>query len=96
MIHEKTIKREDGSRVRIYIHPDYSFWVYVCEPKKRKFKQPFDDNHYTYRCMNMKERREYEIKMYFTVATPEEVHQEKLAVWQNKKPKFLGFKEQSK
>lgn len=94
MKHEKIIKREDGSRVKIVVdvvaisHRDIEFRSYVltCEKGKRTWRGTYDSNLHSYRKLSMEDRRELERKSQFSVASEKEVLDAKLELWQKLKP----------
>jgi len=94
MKHEKIIKREDGSRVKIVVdvvaisHRDIEFRSYVlfCEKGKRTWRGTYDANLHSYRKLSMEDRRELERKSQFSVTSEKEVLDAKLELWQKLKP----------
>jgi hypothetical protein len=76
----RTIKRENGKRVRIWVwllidhaRVIWSYEVGYCEKGKRKFISDFSTNDYTWRALGMKERQEYKDKIYLQHCTLEEI-----------------------
>lgn len=84
MKHERTIKRDDGNKVKITAslridHRDTT-WIIdveVCEPGKRTWIDVVDHDSYTYRRMNMKDREAYEYQRQLLHVTAQEIHDTK-------------------
>jgi hypothetical protein len=99
MRHEKIIRRDDGSRIKIEVsvsldfytreEPHYSFVSSSCGKGKRLFKSPHSDNDYTWRALDIPERIEYANQEYFTICTEAEVLEAYLETWELMKPKEL-------
>lgn len=96
MRHDKIIRREDGSRVRISVDvrmdfgdSHYSFNASKCEKGKRTFISPHSDNDYIWRALNTADRREYQNTKYYSICTPLEVYYAYLELWDKAKPKEL-------
>lgn len=99
MEHEKIIKRDNGTRVKIRVEaymdsfsgdgPKYSFTASSCEKSKRTFKSPSFPE-YEYRKLSMGERRKYMEPLYLTICTREEVNAIYLELWEKMKPELLG------
>jgi hypothetical protein len=93
--HEKTLRRPDGSRVRIIVEVgvgayhnqlDYSHRVETCAKGKRTWTQPFDTDAYNYRRMGDQERERHRADSIRMVATDEEILAAKMELWQSIKP----------
>lgn len=100
MMHEKIIRRDDGSRVKITcdVRPrlfsgkgaSYTTSVTKCEKGKRKFV-PYNYNYdYVYRALSMSERREYANEIDLTMASIEEIYSTKLEAWEKLKPEVFS------
>lgn len=97
MNHEKIIKRNDGSRVKIevsvYFDPYYSnkpvyrFQSSECKKGKRKFISPHSSNDYAWRSLSSKDRVAYQEKKYLSLCTLQEVNTAYIELWQILKPK---------
>ena len=96
MRHEKIIRREDGSRVKICVsifvsgyankHYEYRSHVLTCEKGKRTWKGTYSTNCHNYRSLSMDERRKHEHESQFNAVTLDEIHQAKTELWQSIKP----------
>lgn len=95
MKHEKIIKRDDGSRVRITVElvvewcrneARWSFVVHSCDKGKRKWKTPVNHDDYSWRKLGMEERREEDHRRSLQLASPQEVEEAMLELWQKIKP----------
>ena len=95
MIHEKIFKRPDGKRVKIIASfsdggysstPKWSFFIHVCDPKKRTWYSVADSNDYEWRKLNHEQREAHNIRQYLEHVTPEEVLETKLELWNKIKP----------
>ncbi|MCP4356295.1 MAG: hypothetical protein GY793_11870 [Proteobacteria bacterium] len=97
MRHEKIIRREDGSRIKIEVSvymdghgggkPRYDFTVTLCEKGKRTFKGVHNfDYDYTWRAMSMEDRKKYCKNKYLEYVSTEEVNQAFLELWEMLKP----------
>lgn len=98
MKHEKTLKREDGSKVNISVsfysdnfsnHVRYSVSVSVCEPKKRTFKYVNDTDNFTWRRLSQPEREAMQMRLNLKYVTPDEIQQTALELWEKIKPNLL-------
>lgn len=90
---EETIKREDGTRVRILVKVDtyrdkfsYEFSVTYCEKGKRTWKSPHSNDDHIWRALNTEDRQEYKKNKYLTIATSIEVHSVAIRLWETLKP----------
>jgi hypothetical protein len=97
MRQEKIIKRNDGSRVKIittvqelYGNIVYRTSVYYCESGKRLWRSNFSTDDYCYRKLSNDERQIFIENKNLEYATREEIHAEKLAIWELIKPKELA------
>lgn len=98
MKHEKTIRREDGSRVKIMVsvfldsynssEPRYDFETSKCEKGKRTFIYPHLTDDYKWRSLNMSDRRKYQQEKYLQNATKEEVQNVMNELWEKMKPEI--------
>jgi hypothetical protein len=95
MMHEKILKRDDGSRVKIKVslnnylsrgNLQYSTMVFSCEKGKRTWRSTFNSDDYTYRKLSMDGRREFEYKSQFNIVTEIELQQARLELWEKLKP----------
>lgn len=95
MKHEKLIKREDGSRVKIDVEfyansimgeHRYLYRVLICGKGKKKFTNPANTDSYEYRSLSMPDRRKYEERQYLEYVTNEEILATKLELWNKLKP----------
>ncbi len=97
MRHEKIIRREDGSRIKIEVSvymdgfgggkPKYRFHVSSCEKGKRTFKNVYNfDRDYTWRALKMDDRLIYSQNKYLEHVSAEEVNQAFLELWEMLKP----------
>ncbi len=95
MLHEKILKRDDGSRVKILVDfcvvnfsdTGFKFFsdVRTCAKGKRTFNVlNFDD--YEYRALTIKERQEFYVQRQLEHVTKEELLQAKLELWEKMKP----------
>ena len=98
MRHEKIIKNEDGSRVKITVSmstdsrhmsgADYTISVETCEPKKRTFKSVVDGNSYSYRGLSMDERRKFCLDKNIEIAGKDAINKAMIECWEKAKPKL--------
>lgn len=95
MKHEKIIKRDDGSRVRITVElavewnrdeSRWSFVVHSCDKGKRTWRTPVNHDDFSWRKLGTEERREEDQRRSLTLASREEVEQVMLELWQKIKP----------
>lgn len=95
MRHEKILKRQDGSRVRIVaeLHigytdskPRWSFYAMTCEPGKRTWRSACDTDSYSYRNLDMAERLLAVRDAALSVATKDEIESAMLELWEIVKP----------
>ncbi len=94
MRHEKTIKREDGSRVRISVelsNPSYedariTSYVCTCKKGKRTWTLTYNSDDYKYRALSMPERRKYEEQSQLAAVSSAELLETKIELWQKLKP----------
>lgn len=96
MKHEKIIRREDGSRVKIEVsiyldsyrrgEPVYSFETSKCEKGKRTWKYPHSENDYVWRALDIKGRNEYSKNKYLYLVSKEEVMEAYIELWEKIKP----------
>ena len=82
MTHEKIIRRDDGSRVKIMVRLSaewsresylWDFECYKCDAGKRTFYQPFVDRGYLPRHMTAEQREAERKRNNLTLASEEEV-----------------------
>lgn len=94
---EKTLRREDGSRVKITttLKTDgygarsvgaYHHTVLVCEYKKRTWKGTYSGDDYQYRALSMEDRRQFERDSLLKFVTKEELGQAAAELWEAIKP----------
>lgn len=92
MRHEKTIKREDGSKVLIKVvfscdftrlTPDWSFDVFTCEKGKRTWNAVCDRTSYGFRRLSSDERPQKIRDEFMRHVTAEEVESVMLELWDN-------------
>ena len=95
MKHEKIIKREDGTKHKIYVNfyvesfrneMDWRVEVYKCGPRKRNYGSVVDSDHWERRKLSMEEREKYDMEIYLQHVSADEIHQAKLELWQMLKP----------
>ena len=95
MKHEKIIKREDGSRVRITVsllvewsrsEPRWSFVVHRCEKGKRTWTTPVNHDDYSWRKLGMEEKRNEDHRRSLTLASKDEVESAMIELWEAIKP----------
>lgn len=84
MTHEKIIKRDNGSRVKISVSLTIDFsrinWqtdVWTCAARKRTWINSVDHNSWDYRSMDMQERGEYRTEKQLEVVTRQEIYNTK-------------------
>lgn len=82
MRHEKIIRRDDGSRVKITVsltvdycsnNANWDFQVHRCEKGKRSWESNVDEFSYTLRSLSIKEQRARTRHLALQLATEEEV-----------------------
>ena len=96
--HEKIIRRDDGSRVRIgvalrefnYGHVQYKEEVHVCAKGKRAWVVTYNRDDYRYRRMSMEERDAYKLHCNRMVATEQEILMAKTELWESLRPGVNG------
>ena len=85
MVHEKTFKRPDGSKVKIEVRFfsytfttdfKYTIQVYVCEPGKRYNYIRFKQNH----------QEQFKFNKYLNVVSADEIKEAKNELWEKLKP----------
>ena len=94
MTHEKIFKRPDGSRVKVEVTfwcdsrdgANYRFQVSKCLPGKRTFISPTSTDDYEWRKLSMPERIAFNVRKYLEIATPAEILETKLELWNKLKP----------
>ena len=95
MQHEKIFKRADGSKVTINVSAtldyhakgiNYMVSVYVCQPKKRIFKNVFSGDDFSYRRLNNADRAAFILAKQLEVVTEAEILEVKTELWQLLKP----------
>lgn len=93
--HEKIIKRDDGSRVRITVElavewscPEarWSFVVHSCEKGKRIWRTPVNHDDFSWRRLGAEERREEDNRRSLQLASSQEVEEAMMELWQKIKP----------
>ena len=98
MKHEKIIRKDDGSRVKIVVSVstdiwrgsdvDYTISVEICEPKKRTFKAVVDCNTYAYRGLSLEDRRQYCLEKNIEFAGKDAINQAMVECWEKGKPEL--------
>ena len=98
MRHEKILKRADGTKIRVKVNfwvesygntdPNYDVSIHYCSPKKRTWYGVVDTNCVLYRRESRDGRNEIINQANLKYATPEEIHQAKLELWEKMKPKL--------
>lgn len=90
---EKTLKREDGKRVRIRVRfisdhrrSRYEVNVLRCDKGKRTWWGCCDIDSYTHRRLSMEERRQAAEKSYLNYVTEQEMLTAKLELWELMRP----------
>jgi hypothetical protein len=95
MRHEKILKRQDGSRVRILVEfrvewsaskPVWDFVVYACEKGKRTWTAPCNDNDYWFRGLSMEDQAKLKREKSLMLASVEEVESAMLELWETLRP----------
>lgn len=96
MRHEKVIKREDGTRVKITVELisyrfvdkalTYDVNVTYCEKGKKTWQPVYDTDSFNYRKLSIEERREFIDAQKLLAATPAEILSAKLELWEKIKP----------
>ena len=94
MTHETIIKREDGSRLQIYVtvHLDtikgavYEVLLYRCEKGKRTFVNVIDSDNYTWRKMSVEDKAIHKQETFAKYLSLEEIQTAKEELWQKLKP----------
>ncbi len=93
MRHEKVIKREDGSRVKIDVdfredHSDVTYGINVLTSSKgkRKFRETVNSDDWDRRSLDMDKRPAHDMKIYLKHVTAEEIQSAKLELWEKLKP----------
>ena len=91
---EKTVKRGDGTRVRIKVafisdfsYSGYSVYVTHCNKGKRTWKSCCNVNSHTYSILSMEERRAAIEKAQLDYVTEQEIYDAKIELWLSMKPK---------
>ena len=96
--YEKIIKREDGSRVKIFVdlfdvrygELAYRTSASTCGKGKRTWYGSFDSNHYMYRQLSMEDRRTYEHESQLDFVSEDELLQAKTELWEKLKPEVTA------
>jgi hypothetical protein len=95
-MHEKIIKRDDGSKVQIIVSilEDQGGLVYrervkVCSKGKRTWVSPFDNGGHDYRKMSVAEQKAFSREQLLKFVSKEELMQAKLELWEKFKPQEL-------
>src|SRR5690606_32328719 len=90
---EKIYKREDGSKAKViasfyadFRDSKWSFEVEYCEPRKRTWKSPVDNNGYEYRRLSMEDRAVFSRVNYLKYVSKQEVFETMTELWNNLKP----------
>lgn len=95
MRHEKILKREDGSKVKIVVKyscdyitngPSWQVDVYLCAPRKRTWELVVDENKYSFRALNKNDRIAEVMRVTLCHVTQEEVMGAMYEVWLQLKP----------
>lgn len=95
MKHEKIIKRDDGSRIRITVtlsidwhrdEPTWGFIVHKCDKGKRTWITPVDHDEYRWRRLGVEARRAEDHRRSLTLASEGEVESAMTELWQKIKP----------
>lgn len=96
MRHEKVIKRDDGTRVKIIVDLTSSrfgdvplAWdanVMYCEKGKKTWQLVYDSDSFNYRRLSMDERRQFIDAQQLLIATHTEILAAKLELWEKIKP----------
>lgn len=89
MRHERILKRDDGSKVKITvdlgIDSSNCWWsvrVETCDKGKRKWINTYDGNDYRYRKLDLAARQEYRLQKQLEKVTLEEIRDTKFALVQ--------------
>ena len=93
MEHEKILRREDGSRVKIEVWVtscfdsdiEYESEVYTYEKDREEWVGTWSPG-YSYRGLSMEERATHRYNSQFPTITPEELQEAKLELWEKMKP----------
>lgn len=95
MRNETILERTDGSKVKIDAHAFYSnstdnmtykIEVYIQDKGKRKWKPAINTDDYTYRRLEMEQRRVYEHEQNLGFVTLEEMKAAQMSLWEKMKP----------
>ena len=92
MRHEKVIKREDGKQVRIVVnielfaHELFNVTVTIRDKGKKNWNHVYNSDERDYRKLDMDKRRECINQCELLHATPAEILEAKLELWEKIKP----------
>lgn len=93
MKHEKIIKREDGSKVKLIVNffeyrdmPEFIVSGYICNPRKHKFIELHNGDDYQYRALSIEDRKKYDYDKILKYATEQEIYDTKIELWEKLKP----------
>lgn len=99
---EKIFKRPDGSKIKVsasltsfgYNYDlKWRFNIWQQLPGKKKWLNPIDTDGYSYRRLSMQEREDFEEIEKLKFATPEEILEVQLELWELIKPQKLVTQE---
>lgn len=92
----KIFKREDGSRVQVYVsltigyvhrgEPNWRISAYVCEKGKRVFRNTHNIDNYEWRKLNTEDREAHRMAGILKITSEAEILQVKTELWQMLKP----------
>lgn len=97
MKYEDVEKKEDGSRVMVTVSINidsfstreyYYISVMKCEPRKRTWRDVVDSNNYSYRKMDMTERRLFAKDKHIEIAGIEQINRALIGAWEEIKPEL--------
>lgn len=93
---EKIYRRDNGSRVKVVVHPwmdfnkmVYRVDVYTAAPRKRTYLNVEDSNDFRWRRLSMEDRRKDTFNKQMEVISKDEYNQCLNLAWEEFKPKFL-------
>ncbi len=94
MRHEKTFRRDDGSRVKVEVRleieygrkPVFTYWAGACQPRKRTFISATNHDDYSWRRLSREDRDKEDMRRILSVATADELHEVAMELWDLCKP----------
>ena len=97
--HERILRREDGSRVKINAHlgsnrhgkSGYSFEVRICAKGKRTWNSVTNIDCYKYRALSMEDRRAKHKENQLNHVHPMELVESGRLLWESLSPESMGL-----